>query len=27
MRDMSDGIEADVTEGMVAFQFSIKPDW
>ena len=27
MRDMSDTIEADVTEGMVAFQFSIKPDW
>lgn len=27
MRDMSDGIEADVTEGMVAFQLSIKPEW
>ena len=27
MRDMSDGIEADVSEGMVAFQLSIKPDW
>lgn len=27
MRDMSDSIEADVTEGMVAFQFSIKPEW